>query len=42
MYRVLLATLLAIIAIQLAGCTGTLRLGSSIPVVENEQSTANV
>ena len=42
MYRVLLAVLAAAIATQLAGCTGTLRLGSSIPVVENEQASATV
>ena len=42
MYRVLLAVLAAAIAIQLSGCTGTLRLGSSVPVVENERLTVNV
>ena len=33
MYRVLLAVLMAAIAVQLSGCTGTLRLGSEIPAL---------
>jgi hypothetical protein len=32
MYRVLLAVLLGLLAIQVSGCTGSLRLGSEIPV----------
>ena len=42
MYRVLAAVLLAAVAVQLSACTGSLRLGSSIPVVENYVITANV
>lgn len=34
MYRVLVAVLLTLLAVQLSGCTGSLRLGSSVPVVE--------
>lgn len=34
MYRVLVAMLLALLAVQLSGCTGSLRLGSSVSVVE--------
>jgi hypothetical protein len=36
MYRVLVAVLLTLLAVQLSGCTGSLRLGSSVPVVQNE------
>jgi hypothetical protein len=39
MYRVLVALLLGLLAIQLSGCTGSLRLGSSVTVVANEQAT---
>ena len=44
MYRVLLAPVLAAPAVLVSGCTGSLRLGSSIPVVEGLHSltTANV
>lgn len=42
MYRVLAAVLLAAVAVQLSACTGSLRLGSSVPVVENDVVTANV
>lgn len=35
MYRVLVALILTLLAVQLSGCTGSLRLGSSIPVVDN-------
>jgi hypothetical protein len=42
MYRVLVAILLGAVAIAVTGCTGSLRLGSSITVVEIERSTANV
>lgn len=35
MYRVLVAVLLTLLAVQLSGCTGSLRLGSSVPVVQN-------
>lgn len=40
MYRVLLATLLALLAVQLSGCTGSLRLGSSVHVVTAEHLLA--
>lgn len=40
MYRVLVAVLLTLLAVQLSGCTGSLRLGSSVQVVENEQAIA--
>jgi len=42
MFRVLAAVLLAAVAVQLSACTGSLRLGSSVPVVENDVTTANV
>ena len=42
MYRVLVATLLAAVTVMVTGCTGSLRLGSSIPVVEAARTTANV
>lgn len=42
MYRVLIAMLVTLVAVQLSGCTGSLRLGSQIPVVANESTTANV
>ena len=45
MYRVLVATLLAAVALMVTGCTGSLRLGSSVHVVEGLQqtvTTANV
>ncbi len=42
MYRVLVATLLAAAASCVTGCTGSLRLGSSVHVVEAASSTANV
>ncbi len=41
MYRVLVATLLAAVAVLVTGCTGSLRLGSSVQVVEAASSTAN-
>ena len=34
MYRVLVALLLTLLAVQLSGCTGSLRLGSSVQVVD--------
>jgi len=37
MFRVFLAFLLAAVAVQVSGCTGSLRLGSNVPVVENER-----
>ncbi len=45
MYRVLVATLLAAVALMVTGCTGSLRLGSSIYVVGASHvgaTTANV
>jgi hypothetical protein len=45
MYRVLVATLLAAVAVVVTGCTGSLRLGSSVHVVEGQHqasATANV
>jgi hypothetical protein len=42
MYRVLVATCLAVVTVLVTGCTGSLRLGSSIPVVEAARTTANV
>jgi len=42
MYRVLLAALVSLLAVQLSGCTGSLRLGSSVPVVESAKTTAQV
>ncbi|MFA5898971.1 MAG: hypothetical protein WC829_07640 [Hyphomicrobium sp.] len=30
MYRVLIALVLALVAVQVSGCTGSLRLGSSV------------
>ena len=43
MYRVLVATLLAAVALLVTGCTGSLRLGSSVHVVEAARTTtANV
>ena len=38
MYRVLVATLLAA-TLALTGCTGSLRLGSSVPVVDGQHPT---
>ncbi|WP_272481826.1 hypothetical protein [Hyphomicrobium sulfonivorans] len=35
MYRVLAAVLLTAVAVQLSGCTGSLRLGSNATVMEN-------
>jgi hypothetical protein len=35
MYRVLVALLLTLLAVQLSGCTGSLRLGSHIPALGN-------
>lgn len=35
MYRVLAAVLLTAVAVQLSGCTGSLRLGSNLSVVDN-------
>jgi hypothetical protein len=35
MYRVLLAFILVATAVQLSGCTGSLRLGGHIPVFEH-------
>ncbi|MDH4983462.1 hypothetical protein [Hyphomicrobium sp. D-2] len=35
MYRVLAAVLLTAVAVQLSGCTGSLRLGSNVSVMEN-------
>jgi hypothetical protein len=37
MYRVLVALILTLVAVQLSGCTGSLRLGSNVQVVEDEQ-----
>ena len=34
MYRVLVAVLLGALAVAVTGCTGSLRLGSNIPVVQ--------
>lgn len=42
MSRVLIAMLIALVTVELSGCTGSLRLGSQIPVVANESTTANV
>jgi len=45
MYRVLVATLLAAVTVMVTGCTGSLRLGSSVHVVEGPHqavTTANV
>jgi hypothetical protein len=42
MYRVLAAALLVAVTIAVTGCTGSLRLGSNVPVVENDHATANV
>ena len=36
MYRVIVALILTLVAVQLSGCTGSLRLGSSVQVVEGE------
>jgi hypothetical protein len=37
MYRVLVALILTLVAVQLSGCTGSLRLGSNVQVVEDDQ-----
>jgi hypothetical protein len=42
MYRVFAATLLVAVTVLVTGCTGSLRLGSSIPVVDAGRTTANV
>jgi hypothetical protein len=42
MYRVLVAVLLAVLAVQLSGCTGSLRLGSSVQVVEIVLASSHV
>lgn len=42
MYRVLVALILTLLAVQLSGCTGSLRLGSSIPVVGDMLARTNV
>jgi hypothetical protein len=42
MYRVSLATLLVAVTLLVTGCTGSLRLGSSIPVVDAGRTTTNV
>jgi hypothetical protein len=42
MYRVSLATLLVAVTLLVTGCTGSLRLGSSISVVDAGRTTANV
>jgi hypothetical protein len=43
MYRVFAATLLVAVTLLVTGCTGSLRLGSSILVVDAGRSTtANV
>ena len=42
MYRVSLATLLVAVTLLVTGCTGSLRLGSSIPVVDAGRTIANV
>jgi hypothetical protein len=39
MYRVLVATLLAAVAVMVTGCTGSLRLGSSVHVVDGPHAT---
>ena len=40
MYRVLVALILTLVAVQLSGCTGSLRLGSNVQVVEDERVPA--
>jgi hypothetical protein len=40
MYRVLFAAVVTLLAMQLSGCTGSLRLGSSVHVVELEHGRA--
>ena len=42
MYRISLATLLVAVTLLVTGCTGSLRLGSSIPVVDAGRTAANV
>jgi hypothetical protein len=40
MYRVLVALILTMLAVQLSGCTGSLRLGSEVHVVELASGSA--
>lgn len=41
MYRVLAAVLLTAVAVQLSGCTGSLRLGSNLNVVDSVLKAAS-
>ena len=41
MYRVLVAVLLGALAVAVTGCTGSLRLGSNIPVVSIGQGATH-
>jgi hypothetical protein len=42
MYRVFVATFLVAVTVLVTGCTGSLRLGSSIHVVDAGRTTVNV